>query len=96
MGLNTAVVILNDRLHDLEGDPAFAQQIAESIRANGRDRGLQNGYGVLPSVHADHDQVVVVGGNTIKDFSELADGQAERMLRRLAEERGFRLVRRKA
>lgn len=97
MGFNTAVVILNDHLHDIEKDPLFGKKLADEQReAYSRRpgyRGWQNSFAVLPSEHADTDQLVVVGGNTIRRAKDLTPEDAERILRQLAFDLGFKVSR---
>lgn len=69
MGYNSVLVVLNDRLHEIERDPEFGKKVADAIRAHGSSRGR---YGepyitgqtqVISVQHADFAQVVRVGGN---------------------------------
>jgi hypothetical protein len=91
MGLNTAVVVLNDHLSFIETDEFFGAKVAEAVRDVHRDGGHHNSFAVLPSGHADYDQVVVIGGNRIRRFDQCED--AEQILRRLADSLGFSLRR---
>ena len=69
MGFNTAVVILNDELGDIEDDPKFGLRLAEAIReAAGKAYGKIVRIGhysshVVVSAHADTHQIVEVHGN---------------------------------
>lgn len=99
MGYNTAVVILNDHLSDIEKDPAFGKKLSDEQReAFSRRpgyRGWQNSFAVLPSEHADTDQLVVVGGNMIRRAKDLKPAEAERILRELAFDLGFNVSRKR-
>ena len=97
MGLNTAMVVLNDHLHEIERDSHFGKKVAEAVRyAAGSRRQFTSGFSVLPTVHADTMQIVAVGGNTIRSlgFSHWS-ADDEDILRSLARDMGFRLVRMK-
>jgi hypothetical protein len=95
MGLNTAAIILNDHLHELQNAPDAGAQIARAIQLGHRGKGWTNvGVTVLPSVHADAVQVVAIGGNAIRNlgYGHWRDDD-EKLLRKLADDMGFRLVR---
>lgn len=94
MGLNTAAVILNDCLHDLEQGGA-GREIVRAIHAGSHHDGWTPvGVTVLPSVHADTMQIVAIGGNSIRTlgYGRCRDTD-EDLLRKLADHMGFRLVR---
>lgn len=95
MGLNTAVVVLNDHLHEIERDPKFGQKVADAIRDadNPRRHHRQNSFAVLSSAHADGAQIVVVGGNLISriGMGHYRDDPKE-LLRKLARDLGYRIV----
>ena len=97
MGFNTAVVVLNDHLHEIERDPEFGAKVAEAIRYAGRDKyQYTSGFSVLPTQHADTMQVVAIGGNTIRNLGySYWSAKDEDILRSLAKDMGFRLVRMK-
>lgn len=94
MGFNTAMVVLNDHLHEIEKSQDFGQRVATAIRYAGRgDRLYSSGFSVLPTQHADTMQICAIGGNTIRRLgfgSWSADN--ERLLRDLARDLGYRLV----
>lgn len=97
MGFNTAVVILNDHLHQLEKDPKFGERLGEAIRMAGREKLYTSGFDVLPTQHADTMQIVAIGGNTIRRLgfsSYYADN--EQILKDLASDLGFRVVKKRA
>ena len=71
MGYNATVVILNDRLHEIEKDLEFGQKLSQLILMNDRKNypHLKNtipyhyGIDVAGVNHADVTSVVVTGGN---------------------------------
>ncbi len=70
MGFNTTVVVLNDALADIAGDPDFGKNLADAITeaAMGRPQWVAAGrHGnaayVVESHHADYQVMVRVGGN---------------------------------
>jgi hypothetical protein len=69
MGFNTTIVVLNDRLSEIERDPEFGKKLATAIRYFGRrDPGripyITGQTQVIEVAHADNLQVIAVGGNT--------------------------------
>jgi hypothetical protein len=98
MGLNTAAIILNDCLHELEQSPDAGEQIAWAIRQGSRGDGrTHRGVTILPSQHADTVQIVAVGGNTIRSlgYGHWRDDDVA-LLKALAAQHGFNLVRKPA
>jgi hypothetical protein len=98
MGFNTACIIRNDFLHEIESDPDFGKKVADAVRANGDERIMRyhgQGFAVMKSQHADYTQVVALGGNVIRSLGSGGNCRAsdEAVLRYLAESMGFRLVR---
>ena len=95
MGFNTALVVLNDMLHDIEQDPFFGRKVAEAVRSVHRpgDKNWDNSFTVLPSQHADYNQLVVVGGNMIQRFEDIKAEERDALLKRLARNAGYRLSR---
>lgn len=95
MGFNTAAIILNDQLRDLAKDPAAGAKIASAI-AQHHDGVIPDlGVGLLSSAHADTVQIVAVGANTLQRLGYGHWRQTpEDLLRSLANQMGFRLVRR--
>lgn len=73
MGYNAVLVVLNDRLDEIERDPEFGRKVAAAIRyqgaydetgAPGRSKPYVTGQTQVISVaHADVTQVVAVGAN---------------------------------
>lgn len=99
MGFNTACIILNDQLHSLAEREGVGRDIELSILTADRKRHGHSphhtaGFEALPSQHADTVQIVAVGGNRI---FPLGYGhwthEPEELLRALADQMGFRLVR---
>jgi hypothetical protein len=97
MGFNTACIIRNDFLHDIEKDAEFGKKVAEAVRANGDERYMRRnsqGFSVLQSQHADYVQVVAITGNTIRWLGSGGNYRSsdEEVLRYLADGMGFKLV----
>lgn len=66
MGFNAVLVVLNDRLAEIERDPEFGKKVAHAIRCHNDPRGAPyiTGQTQVVSVdHADVLQVVAVGAN---------------------------------
>lgn len=96
MGFNTAVVILNDHLHELEKDQKLGEKLAHAISMAGRDRLYTSGFEVLPTQHADTMQIIAVGGNTIRRLGYSSwSADNERILKDLASDLGYRVVKKK-
>lgn len=93
MGFNTAVMILNDQLHLIEQNADFGKDLRHAIAMAHRDGGDHGGFAVLPSQHADYDQVVVIGGNRMRAMHAIPEVEREKLLRALAHQYGFRLSR---
>lgn len=67
MGFNSVLLVLNDRLHEIEHDPEFGKKVARAIRAHswpGEQPYITGQTQVLSVHHADTLVVVAVGGNT--------------------------------
>lgn len=97
MGFNTAVLILNDHMHEMAKDHHFGEKLAEAINRAGRERLYTSGFEVLPTQHADTMQIVAIGGNTMRRLgysSCYADD--EQILRDLASDLGFKVVKKRA
>lgn len=104
MGYNTAVLILNDALSDLKKDADVGRKLSNAIlvsqsaavgRATDFSIGCHaNGGTVLPSEHADHVQIVALGGNSMRrlailhyEWSKMTD--PEKLMRSLADTLGY-------
>lgn len=109
MGYNTAVMLLNDHIDGLNTDTGFGPRLHDSIlessRPEYRGRGKSlplghcgNGAMVLESQHADNVQIVAVGGNCMIPLGTLWGAwrhmtEPEKLLKSLADQMGYRLVR---
>lgn len=97
MGLNTACIIRNDFLYEIEKDKDIGRKIREAIAyAQHPEHTPYHGQGfdVLPSVHADAIQVVAIGGNLIRRLGYGGSYQSKDtdILRNLAASMGYRIV----
>lgn len=99
MGFNTACLILNDELNTLAEREGIGRDIKATVLTSERGRhGVAPhptpGFRSLPSQHADTVQIVAVGGNRIFSlgYGHWKD-EPEELLRALADQMGFRLVR---
>lgn len=95
MGMNTACIIRNDFLHEIENDPGFGKKVAEAIRYVGYPNPPYHGqaFDVLPSCHADYVQVIAISGNTIRRLGYGGNyrNDDEEILRHLADSMGYSL-----
>jgi len=71
MGFNTTVLILNDRLSDIEKDPEKFVKELSLMAGGGRAQGpaphdfhAASQSGIIETHHADQTSVILVGGNT--------------------------------
>lgn len=101
MGYNTVALFLNDQADQIRKYP---EQLAEGLYrcmcggCGSEERGiyLPGQTTVLKSQHADTLQIVVAGGNTIREigfvhWTKFSDDEA--ILKGLADQLGFRIVR---
>ena len=109
MGYQTTVMLLNDHIDGLKTDTGFGPRLYNAILESGlpayRNKGLSlslgncgNGAMVLPSQHADQVQIVAVGGNYMVPLGTLWGRwthmqEPEKLLKELASQMGYRLVR---
>lgn len=96
MGMNTAMIIRNDFLHEIEEDAEFGKKVSSAIRYAGYPNPPYHGqaFDVLPSQHADYAQVVVISGNTIRHlggYTGTSKSTDEKILRNLADSMGYSL-----
>ncbi len=67
MGYNSTILILNDRLHEIENDPEFGKKVANAIRSHhyrdDRQPYITGQTTVIDVAHADVMQILAVGGN---------------------------------
>lgn len=103
MGFNTALIILNDQLHDLARDPRAGELIQDIVReAAEREwpragidaprrlaRYGRYGVGALQSEHADTTHIVAIGRNEIVPLGFSGSLEPEAILRSLADQLGF-------
>jgi len=99
MGLNTAMIVRNDFLHEIRKDQQFGEKVWTAIAHNGDERRmpyLGQSFSILPSSHADCMQVVAIGGNCIRRLGHGGAYSAsdEEVLRTLARSMGYDLKRR--
>lgn len=101
MGFNTTVLILNDAVHTLTEDKDFPEKLVSAIHEMYTKRepvdvsilGHVNAVTVLAQEHADIMQILAIGGNTGWVLgSGSCYNSAHLLLRTLAEQHGFRLV----
>jgi hypothetical protein len=103
MGYNTTVVVMNDALSAIKRDPDFGASLAKACvevirgtRIDVESNGHVNAATVLESHHADHLVPVLVGGNTGYAFADIwlpyRDSSAEALLKKLADNLGYTLV----
>ena len=96
MGLNTPAIILNDKIHELERAPDAGKRIGRAVQDAGRDNYSAESIGVkvLQCGHSSGVQIVAVGGNTIRriGWSNDCHDDDEELLRKLADQLGFKLV----
>lgn len=69
MGYNSTILIVNDRLDEIERDPDFGKKISDAIRHFSRSDPNRMPYvtgqtQVIDVAHADNLQIIAVGGNT--------------------------------
>lgn len=103
MGFNATVVVLLDRLSEIERDPEFGRKLADAIRYNssfGNAKSGDPGYRVFGSEatgqtqvievhHADYQSVVTVGGNTgrVLGWGGRYDATDDEIIREIERER---------
>ena len=105
MGFNSTLLLLNDQLSSIERNPvAFVKEMLNaisSIGCSGDQQDFWPGQSTVMSVsHADTVTVLAVGGNHATVLGRVRNGgkhhtteDQEFILKRLADEYGFRLVR---
>jgi hypothetical protein len=98
MGYNTACIILNDQLHSFAKDPDVGEKVQHAVLTAALEGGRgPHGFMALQPEHADVAQVVVISGNIIKPLGYgHYRNTDEELLRHLADQHGFRLVRKPA
>jgi hypothetical protein len=97
MGYNTAIMVLNDTLWNIEKDPEFGKKLAEDIACPDPSF-CTSGAKVLASCHSSFAHLVLIGGNTGVDLGYIGDcnmiskdipAVKEAVLRAFAERLGF-------
>lgn len=107
MGYNTTIVVYNDALNAIKEDKSFGESLYNAAIMV-ESRGPQdipsgnhaNAARVIETHHADRLVAVVVGGNDGEPLGHAGpwplmrdeEGNKERMLKNLADEMGYRLV----
>jgi hypothetical protein len=100
MGLNTVILILNDRLDDIiERPEEFSENVIQAIRDSSKNQ-IGSVAQVICQSHADYTNVIAVGGNCATVLGCEHNGgrhntteDRERLLEQVADQMGFRLVR---
>ena len=102
MGFNSTVLILNDRLHEIENDQDFGKKVADGIREFGYANKYNKTYitgqtEILSCQHASENAIIAVGGNcgtqlgTVFGTHHKEEDKLD-IVKQLAEELGFKLV----
>lgn len=96
MGYNTVAFFLNDQSSEIERDPLTIRRLKDAM-ACGMGNDDRQYMTVLPSVHADGQQVIMAGGNRVTSLAVLfgCDHTEEALLRGLAERLGYSLRKKK-
>ncbi len=96
MGFNTALMVLNDRLDEIRNDPHFGRRVSDAVmEACHRKEKHFGSFSMLPTQHADTVQVISVGFNSINLLGYAWSDDPEIILRGLANQYGYRLVKRR-
>lgn len=98
MGNNTVALFLNDQYDALTHKGQQVLNTLSECMRSGRGTDYLGGPAqmqVLPSAHADTLQIIAAGGNSIQiiGYAHWTDRTPEQVLRKLADQHGFRLVR---
>ena len=64
MGFNTCLVILNDKLHDIEDDPDFGRKVSEAVNSMRIPCDINGAAKIVACTHSSRSVTVEVGGNT--------------------------------
>ena len=104
MGFNTTVMLLNDRLNDIEKDPEFGRKLSQDVSLIGYPDAYRNQYyaKVIETHHNSAMSIVAVGhnmgitlGHSMIDGHSIVDEPEQAkiaMLKDLASQLGYRLV----
>jgi len=69
MGFNSVILILNDRLSEIERDEKFGDKVGTQLGmhcTNHHHKHCSGGFSVVAQHHADNTSIILVGGNTHK------------------------------
>lgn len=102
MGFNSTMVILNDALHQIKEDKEFGAKVYDAVtRMHGNKNPIDisagfftNAATVIESHHADMLKLIAVGGNYGQDlgYCGFHNYTPEQMLKDMAKQMGYRLV----
>lgn len=102
MGYNSTLLVLNDALHQIANDTEFGKKVADAISSlsvqNGpvyiSSGGHVNAASAIETHHADGIKLVAIGGNYGQDLGYAGNYRStpEEMLRTLADELGYKVV----
>ena len=101
MGYNSSVLILNDRLYEIEQDKEFGKNLARAISELSIKKMVRFGPQVtaVETHHADGFSVVAFGGNTAYHLGTTwcpsatkSTSHEEEILRAIADQMGYRIV----
>lgn len=92
MGYNTVAFFLNDQACEVKRDPNTIGRIERAL-AGGQGNTDRQYMTILPSVHADVEQVILAGGNRITQLGFVygCDHTEEALLKALAAKLGYSL-----
>lgn len=105
MGYNTVVLVLNDRLSEIENNPKFGAELVAAIRHHSPSNPDRAPYvtGQTQVISIDHSgglQIVAIGGNTGKRvgtaFTLDLMNRPDALIAELAEQKGIAVRKRKA
>lgn len=93
MGFNTVAFFLNDQSDQVEKDPDTIPRLRRALSSGSGYDGRQY-MTVLPSQHADVQQIVIAGGNRITALGSMLglSHDIEDVARYLADQCGYQLV----
>ena len=104
MGFNTAVLVLNDVLGEIEKDAKFGEKLADAIKQKSGNEPvsiLGGGVKVIETHHNSSTAIVAMGGNYATvlawgpDVSHHTEEGQLVLLKALAEKHGYRLAKKK-
>lgn len=96
MGFNTALMILNDRLHEITNDRQLGEKIRTAMYESDRNVHYFPYGKVLQTQHADTMQIIAVGGNTARVLGYGTWNQDDlTLIRALADKHGYLLTKKR-